>query len=156
MGAPLSDCFTTQLEYAFAAANALDIGFTLFFSFDYVGGSEVWDAADIIDLLNQYGSNSAHFKYGENNYPFVSTFEGTDNIDDWNTIRSSVDQGGIYFVPDWTSLTPSGIDDHLDVIDGACKYLHTHTHSSASSHQPNRYLLTIFSLLGHVAHRPLQ
>ena len=51
----------------------------------------------------------------------VSTFEGpqNSNINDWPTINSSI-PGGIYFVPDWTSLGPGGFS--TDLVDGACKH----------------------------------
>lgn len=45
---------------------------------------------------------------------FASTVEGTFKIADWapgGPIRSAVDN--IYFVPDWTSLSPGGISSHL-------------------------------------------
>jgi hypothetical protein len=61
------------LALAFQAAN--NVGFKLFFSFDY--GPSKWGASDVVNLIQQYKGNGAYFKY--NNQPFVSTFEGTDN-----------------------------------------------------------------------------
>lgn len=116
---PFSGCTSTQMSYAFQAANNLATGFKLFFSFDYLGGGSPWAASDVVTILKAYGPNYAHFKFGPNSYPLVSTFEGTNNIGDWSSIRSQV--GGIYFVPDWTSLAPSGIQNYLNTIDGACK-----------------------------------
>ncbi|KAI9736910.1 MAG: hypothetical protein M1818_005961 [Claussenomyces sp. TS43310] len=97
---PLSDdCLQTQMT-----TNDLGTGFKLFFSFDYLGNNVPWAAADVVSVLTTHGSNAAYFKSGSDNYPPVSTFEGTKNIGDWDSIRSQV--GGIFFVPDWTSLGP--------------------------------------------------
>jgi glucan endo-1,3-alpha-glucosidase len=49
----------------------------------------------------------------------VSTFEGTANVGDWaqgGAIRSAT--GDLYFVPEWTSLGPSGLTPDLDSIEG--------------------------------------
>lgn len=86
-----------SVRYAFAAANAL--GFHLFFSFDYAGGTGPWPQSDVIDYLNEYGSNAAHFSY--NNQPFVSTFEGPASASDWTAIKSATK---CFFMPDWSSL----------------------------------------------------
>lgn len=109
-----------QVANAFAAAEALGSSFKLFFSFDYLGGGEIWPATgslSVVSYLNQYVGTSAYFNY--EGIPLVSTFEGTGNIADWaqgGTIRSAV--GDLYFVPDWTSLGPSGISSYLDNIEG--------------------------------------
>lgn len=113
---PVED-WVPQIENAFSACEALDNGFKLFFSFDYLGGGEVWPAAEVVDYLENYTTSDCYFTYSD--LPFVSTFEGTDNIDDWapgGTIRSAID---VYFVPCWTSLGPSGITPYLDYIQGA-------------------------------------
>ena len=110
----------TQVANAFAAAAALGSNFKLFFSFDYLGGGETWPATgsnSVVSYLNQYVSKPAYFKY--QGIPFVSSFEGTGNIADWaqgGPIRSAA--GNLYFVPDWTSLGPSGISSHLNNIEG--------------------------------------
>lgn len=113
---PLVGTTSTQVSNAFKAVNDLGSGFKLFFSFDYLGGGQPWAASDVISLLQTYTPNTAHFKY--NNVPLVSTFEGTNNIGDWAHIRASV-PGGIFFVPDWSSLGPGGISSQLSIIDGA-------------------------------------
>lgn len=59
--------------------------------------------------------NSAYFTV--DGKMFVSTFEGTDNVNDWPSIRSSV-SGGLYFCPDWTSLGPTS-NFNLDLVDCA-------------------------------------
>jgi glucan endo-1,3-alpha-glucosidase len=108
---------TNQIPIAFAAAEAAGSQFKLFFAFDYLGGGSVWPASEVITLLNQYKGSSAYFNY--NNAPFVSTFEGTGNTNDWaqgGTIRSAV--GSVYFVPDWTSFSPSGISSYVNDFEG--------------------------------------
>ena len=109
------------------AANNLDSGFKLFFSFDYDGGSAnppAWPKCDVLSIIQAYGPNGAYFNY--NGKPYVSTFEGTSNIDDWSSIRASLADSSqtnppfdIFFVPDWTSLGPIGFASYLDLVDGA-------------------------------------
>lgn len=111
----------TQVALAFAAAEALGSGFKLFFSFDYLGGGQPWPATgdnSVVSYLQEYASSPAYFQ--NNNLPFVSTFEGVDNVDDWapgGAIRGGF--GEVFFVPDWTSKSPSGIGASLANIDGA-------------------------------------
>ena len=111
----------TQVANAFAAAEAAGSSFKLAFSFDYLGGpGGAWPATgdgSVAAYLTQYKSSPAYFQYGGG--PFVSTFEGTENVGDWTqggSIRSAV--GSVYFVPSWTSLGPSGITADLDSIEG--------------------------------------
>ncbi|OKL58597.1 hypothetical protein UA08_06382 [Talaromyces atroroseus] len=84
------------LPLAFEAAESL--GFSLFFSFDY-DANGAWDKADVISLISKYSSSSAYYQY--NGQPFVSTFEGPGNSEDWTTIKSET---GCFFMPDWSSL----------------------------------------------------
>ncbi|KAI3537270.1 glycosyl hydrolase family 18 [Colletotrichum abscissum] len=86
-----------QIANAFTAASAK--GFKLFFSFDYAGGDVPWPLAEVRALIQKYGASAAHFQY--QGKPFVSTFEGPDNADDWNTIKADT---GCFFIPDWSSL----------------------------------------------------
>ncbi|KAI9742873.1 MAG: hypothetical protein M1818_003602 [Claussenomyces sp. TS43310] len=105
-----------QVANAFSAAESLNNGFKLFFSFDY---SVTWSASDVASYLNQYKGSAAYFTYGSSNLPFASTFEGPDSSGDWSqggAIRGSV--GDLFFVPDYTSVGPSGIADKLADIDG--------------------------------------
>lgn len=111
----------SKQSYAFQAANSLtgqlSTDFKLFLSFDYLGGTDgAWADDEVVSILQDYGPNGAYFQV--DGKPLVSTFEGPSNsdINGWSTIRSSID-GGIYFVPDWTSLGPSGFD--VDLVDGA-------------------------------------
>lgn len=114
-----------QVANAFAAAEeAQDHRFKLFFSFDYLGGGQPWPATganSVASYLNQYKASPVYFNYQD--VPFVSTFEGTSNVGDWapnGPIRSAV--GGLYFVPDWTSLGTGGITADLNNIEGFCKH----------------------------------
>ncbi len=110
----------TQVANAFAAANAAGNSFKLFFSFDYLGGGQVWPATgsySVVSMLQEYASNAAYFRY--NSLPMVSTFEGVGNTVDWaygGTIRSAF---AVYFVPSWTSLGPGGLAAVENDIDGA-------------------------------------
>ena len=111
-----------QVSNAFAAAEAAGSNFKLAFSFDYLGGTGPWPASgndSVVSYLSEYTSSSAYFYYDDS--AFASTFEGTSNIGDWaqgGTIRSAI-SSSIYFVPDYTSLGPSGITPYLDDIEGA-------------------------------------
>lgn len=111
-----TDYNDTQLANAYGAAEKL--AFKLFFSFDYAAQG-AWDPSAVIALLRSYEGSPAQFKV--NGASFVSTFEGTENSDDWRTIRAAVP---IFFLPSWTSAGPDGFHDtKLDVVDGACKCL---------------------------------
>jgi hypothetical protein len=122
MGYPDSN-IPPQVANAFAAANAAGNAFKLFFAFDYLGGGTPWPATgsySVVSVMNQYKGNPAYQLF--NGMPMASTFEGTtaSNIADWapgGPIRSAV--GNVYFVPDWTSLGPSGVAAHSDSIQGA-------------------------------------
>ncbi|KAG4436963.1 hypothetical protein IFR05_007533 [Cadophora sp. M221] len=84
------------LSRAFQAANIL--GFKLFFSFDYAGGTRPWPQSDVTSLILQYRANGAYFQY--NGKPFVSTFEGPDSAPQWAAIKSATN---CFFIPDWSS-----------------------------------------------------
>ena len=99
------------LATAFSAAESK--GFKLFLSFDYQAWG-AWDANSVIQKINAHSNSSAYFR--QNGQPLVSTFEGTQNAGDWANIKA---QTGAFFIPDWSSLGPSGVQSHLDVIDGA-------------------------------------
>ena len=56
-----------------------------------------------------------------NELPFVSTFEGPDNSEDWTGIRAAIP---IFFVPDWTSVGPDAFKaNKAQVTDGACTFI---------------------------------
>jgi glucan endo-1,3-alpha-glucosidase len=115
-GACFSGAIATQIGNAFDATKALTTPFKLFLMFDYLGGGKPWDAAGVTQALTTYANDPAYFRYNDKAY--VTTFEGTSNINDWPSIKAAI-PGGIFFVPDWTSLGPTGIQAHFDVIDGA-------------------------------------
>lgn len=102
----------TQLTNAYQAANAIG-GFSLFLSFDYLATGP-WASGDVVNTINTYAGNPSQHRY--NNKPLVSTFEGTNNIGDWPSIKAAT---GCFFVPDWTSLGPSGFHNQLGTADGA-------------------------------------
>ncbi|CAG7981019.1 unnamed protein product, partial [Penicillium nalgiovense] len=85
-----------SVKKAFIAANTA--GFMLFFSFDYAGNGP-WNKDVVIDMIQEYGPNSAYFHY--DGKPFVSTFEGPDSADDWVKIKART---GCFFMPDWSSV----------------------------------------------------
>ncbi|RAL06034.1 glycoside hydrolase family 71 protein [Aspergillus ibericus CBS 121593] len=97
MNIAVGDTTNTQsLENAFSAA--VNTGFSLFFSFDYAGNG-AWAKDDVLTMLNTWMSAKAYWRYNEK--PFVSTFEGPDNADDWIDIK---EQTGCFFIPDWSSV----------------------------------------------------
>lgn len=100
------------LENAYAAAETQS-DFKLFLSFDYLS-TGAWQPDHVIRKVNQHKSSTAQFYY--DGRPLVSTFEGIDNIDDWNDIKAAT---GCFFIPDWSSLAPTGFAKHLNLADGA-------------------------------------
>ncbi|KAF7182915.1 hypothetical protein CNMCM7691_002659 [Aspergillus felis] len=84
------------LPMAFTAAD--DMGFKLLFSFDYAGNGP-WDKSVVIDMIKQYGAKNTYFKNAGK--PFVSTFEGPNNADDWKDIKKETN---CFFMPDWSSV----------------------------------------------------
>ncbi|KAL2670071.1 hypothetical protein Neosp_014952 [[Neocosmospora] mangrovei] len=101
----------TQLHQAYAAAEAASFG--LFLSFDMQTAS--FDSAAVIDLINTFKDSSAQIK--TDNRPLVSTFEGAGWADQWESVRTGT--GGIFLVPDWSSIGPGGLKDKLSIVDGA-------------------------------------
>ncbi|KAK6064742.1 glucan endo-1,3-alpha-glucosidase agn1 [Seiridium cupressi] len=101
-----------QLPLAYAAAASAG-SFSLFLSFDMAASS--WTVDQVNSLINQYKDEDAQFKV--NSLPFVSTFEGPDWSDNWASVRSAT--GGIFLVPDWSSLGASGVGAKASLIDGA-------------------------------------
>ncbi|KAI1333626.1 glycoside hydrolase family 71 protein [Xylariaceae sp. FL0016] len=100
-----------QLPLAFEAAASR--GFSLFLSFDMAASS--WTVDQVVNYINTYKSYGSQFKV--NGVPVVSTFEGPNWADNWASVRSST--GGIFLMPSWTSLGPSGVGAKLSLIDGA-------------------------------------
>jgi glucan endo-1,3-alpha-glucosidase len=92
----------------------------LFISFDMAAGS--WSVQQVVGLVNAYKNSRAQMK-GPDGKPFVSTFEGPGWADNWNAVRQQT--GGIFLVPDWSSLGAHGVGEKLGLIDGACESLDT-------------------------------
>lgn len=106
------DSYTDAVLFrAYEAAAAVG-DFGLFISFDYLSGGP-WPMDVVIQTINKYSGHRSQFKY--HNQPLVSTFEGTDNINDWYAIKSAT---GCFLVPDWSSLGLEGLPGVMNVIDG--------------------------------------
>jgi hypothetical protein len=106
------DTYTdSSLQKAYSAAEHVG-NFSLFLSFDYLSQGP-WNLEQVISTTNTYKSSPAQFNY--HGKPFVSTFEGVDNVLDWPVIIAGT---GCYAVPSWTSLGTGGIASVLDFIDG--------------------------------------
>ena len=88
-----------SIAAAFAAAESLNLGFKLFFSFDYAGNG-AWAKADVLALLAQYSHHPNYFQHAPGR-PLVSTFEGPGSAADWVEIKRTT---GCFFIPDWSSL----------------------------------------------------
>ncbi|KAI5809829.1 putative alpha 1,3-glucanase, GH71 family [Peziza echinospora] len=108
-----TDAWTeTQLDNAYAVADKL--GFKMLISFDQLCCG-TWEVEHVSRLINKYKGRPSQFKVGDK--PFVSTFEGTNFIEQWAQVRSQT--GGIYLVPDWASLGPDGFKQHVGKVEGA-------------------------------------
>ena len=103
-----------QLDFAYDAADQLD--FKLLISFDQACCGD-WSVDQVSSTINKYKGRKSYYKVGGK--PFVSTFEGTNFIDKWASVKDATQ--GIYLVPDWASLGPDGFKSHVGVVDGACK-----------------------------------
>ncbi|KAI8161859.1 Glucan endo-1,3-alpha-glucosidase agn1 [Colletotrichum sp. SAR 10_86] len=102
---------TKAIADAFSNAEAL--GFKLFFSFDYAGRGP-FSKDEVISWINKYASSSAYFRH--QGKPFVSTFEGPDQAEDWVDIKATT---GCFFVPDWSSLGAGpAVEKAGGVVDG--------------------------------------
>lgn len=99
-----------------AAATAKQEGkapFTLFLSFDYLAWGP-WSVERAVSVINRFQNSPAQFRYAGKS--LVSTFEGVDNIADWRAIKAATN---CFFIPDWSSLGPGGLANHLSIADGA-------------------------------------
>ena len=121
------------IPMAFEAAGV--VNFKLFFSLDYAGNG-AWPQDTVQKLVSAWSSHQAYFLY--NSKPLVSTFEGPGSMDDWQTLKTSLN---CFFIPDWSSLgakvaaTP-GIADGLFSWDAWPKGTQNMTtYSDASYHQ---------------------
>ena len=86
------------------------------------GGEWEFKPNTVIRLIGQYNASPAQFRVDDK--PFVSTFEGP-GWPHWEEVRSILEPstmtGGIFLVPDWSSIGPHGLADKMDLIDGACE-----------------------------------
>lgn len=115
-----ADYFTySSLHTAYEAA-ATFTNFSLFLSFDFASSTpdKNWDVDYIANLTNTFKDEPAQFKV--DGKPFVSTFEGVEYKEDWKEVRNRV-EGGIVFVPDWSSIGPEGVRRVVDDVEGACE-----------------------------------
>ncbi|RHZ43203.1 glycoside hydrolase family 71 protein [Aspergillus thermomutatus] len=100
-----------SIQLAFEAAQSA--GFKIFFSFDYVARGP-WNQHDVTELLLRYGVNEAH--YWNNGRPLASTFEGSENTEEWRNIKASTD---CFFIPDWSSLgAKAALEKGYGIVDG--------------------------------------
>ncbi len=76
-----------------------------------------WLVPHVVGLINRLKSFPSQMVV--EGKPLVSTFEGPGWADNWARVRDQT--GGIYLIPDWSSLGPHGVGQRLDCIDGACK-----------------------------------
>ncbi|KAF9042148.1 glycosyl hydrolase family 71-domain-containing protein [Panaeolus papilionaceus] len=86
-----------SIPLAFQAAN--QVGFKLFFSFDYAGNG-AWPASTVQSMIQTWSSQGSYFRHSTGQ-PLVSTFEGPGNAGDWHNIKAATNA---FFIPDWSSL----------------------------------------------------
>ncbi|KAK3388486.1 glycosyl hydrolase family 71-domain-containing protein [Sordaria brevicollis] len=109
----------TSLHTAYEAA-ATFTNFSLFLSFDFASQPDNnWDVDYIANLTNTFKDEPAQFKV--DGKPLVSTFEGVEFVEGWREVRKRVD-GGIVFVPDWSSIGPEGVRERVGEVDGAFSF----------------------------------
>ncbi|KAH3054639.1 hypothetical protein KXV27_001741 [Aspergillus fumigatus] len=100
-----------SIPLAFEAAQAA--GFKIFFSFDYVARGP-WNQGDVTELLLRYKLNEAY--YTNNGRPLASTFEDSENAEEWINIKASTD---CFFIPDWSSLgAKAAFEKGYGTVDG--------------------------------------
>ncbi|KAH7384745.1 glycosyl hydrolase family 71-domain-containing protein [Cadophora sp. MPI-SDFR-AT-0126] len=106
---------TNGLSLAFQAA--AQVGFKVFFSFDYAGLG-AWPKATVTEMIKTYGGRAEYFKHSTGQ-PLVSTFEGPSNAADWHQIKADT---GCFFVPSWSSLGARKAVQKADhVVDGTTR-----------------------------------
>ena len=76
-----------------------------------------WSVPHVVDLINRYKSFPSQMMVEGS--PLVSTFEGPGWATNWPRVRNQT--GGIFLIPDWSSLGPHGVGQRIGCIDGACK-----------------------------------
>lgn len=106
------DTVSASVATAFTALSDMNTDFKLFFSFDYAGGGP-WPSADVDSYLGEYTGNAGYY-HTDGGQPFVSTFEGPANAQDWVALKAN---HNVFFMPDWSSLG-AGPAWALGVADG--------------------------------------
>ncbi|KAI1336726.1 glycoside hydrolase [Xylariaceae sp. FL0016] len=94
VGSPSADWSTDAIEQLFDAASGTD--FKLFFSMDMAQES---DAYAFKDLIQKYLDHDSYYTAGDNDSPFLSTFQSAEHdADYWSTFLGSLGRD-VYFVP---------------------------------------------------------
>jgi hypothetical protein len=96
------DTNARALNFSFQVANNLN--FKLFFSFDYAAQG-AWPKDQVRELINKFAVEPSYFK-PDGTRPFVSTFEGPGNANDWQGNAGIKQATNAFFIPDWSSLAP--------------------------------------------------
>lgn len=91
-----------------------------------------WSVEQVVELINELKRSPVYYHCVEEQEDgsgcrrraMVSTFEGPGWAEKWAIVRREIgnrdgDDGGIFLVPDWSSLGPHGVAGKLDLIDGA-------------------------------------
>ena len=78
--------------------------------------AEDWPVHYVTHLINLFKESKSQMMV--DGRPLVSTFEGPRWAENWGIVRQET--GGIFLIPDWSSLGPFGVGQKLDLIDGAC------------------------------------
>jgi glucan endo-1,3-alpha-glucosidase len=100
VGAPTASWCQSTVEQLFNYANSNN--FKLFFSLDL---GQDGTLTDFTSLVQQYINNTAYYKAGPNNYPFLSTYSaGSTSPSDWASFKSSLGTN-VYFVPDFDGVS---------------------------------------------------
>jgi hypothetical protein len=81
-----------------AVGSAEQVGFKVFFSFDYARSGS-WDKQLVISIINKWKGYNSYYKRGSQ--PLVSTFEGPYTAIGWKDIKAAT---GCFFVPDYSLL----------------------------------------------------
>jgi hypothetical protein len=94
-------------------AKAEQLGFQLFFSFDYAGQGP-WAKDAVTKMIQKYSGRPDHFRH--EGKPLVSTFEDPGQAEDWIDIKAATD---CFFVPSWSSLgAKRAVEAAGGVVDG--------------------------------------
>lgn len=77
-----------------------------------------WSVGAVVDIVDAFCKAYApRVQHTVGGLPFVSTFEGPGWAHNWDAVRRAT--GGVFLVPDWSSLGPEEVGRRLGVVDGA-------------------------------------